>query len=361
MQRKTYILKFIIIFYLFIFISLAQVGSIRGRVVEYGNQQPLAGVNIAIQGTRQGAATDVDGHYLIDNVAVGAYTVEFSYIGYETRNITDVIVKSNKATFVNCDLAWQALEAEAITVQAGYFESLVQASVSAHMLNYEEVRRSPGSREDVSRMIQNFAGVNPTSDDRNDLVVRGGSPSEVLFNVDQIEIPNPNHFGTQGATGGPITMLNNEFIEEVTFMAGGFPADYGHKASGAMDIKLREGNRHGYNGKLDFSFAGAGGFFEGPLGSERGSFLVSFHRSYLDLFKDLLNYGGVPIYTNYQGKFAYDLTPIHHASLLLIGGNDRIDIEYEAEIEDFRIDQQPDSLPLESKILHKSQYIPLLQ
>jgi outer membrane receptor for ferrienterochelin and colicin len=337
-------------------LSLAQVGSIRGRVVEYGNLQPLAGVNIAVQDTRLGAATDTEGNYLIDKVPVGAYTVEFTYMGYETKNITDVIVKSNKTTFVNTELSWQVLEAEAITVQAGYFESPVEASVSSHTLNYEEVRRSPGSREDVSRMIQNFAGVSPTSDDRNDLVVRGGSPSEVLFTVDHIDIPNPNHFGTQGATGGPIIMLNNEFVEEVVFMAGGFPAEYGHKASGAMDIQLREGNRHAYNGKFDFSFAGAGGYLEGPLGSERGSFLVAYHRSYLDLFEDLFNYGGVPIYTNYQGKFAYDLNDTHKTSLLFIGGNDRIDIKYETEIEDFKIGQQPDTVDYQNTDFRSNQY-----
>jgi hypothetical protein len=355
MHGTCHLLKSLLSFFVVLHLCFAQVGSIRGRVVEYGNLQPLAGVNISILGTRQGAATDTDGYYLIEKIPVGAYTVEFSYIGYETRKITDVIVKSNKATFANCELSWQVLEAEAVTVSAGYFESPVEASVSAHTLNYEEVRRSPGSREDVSRMIQNFAGVNPTSDDRNDLVVRGGSPSEVLFSVDQIEIPNPSHFGTQGATGGPIIMLNNEFVEEVTFMAGGFPADYGHKASGAMDIQLREGNRHGFNGKLDFSFAGAGGFFEGPLGGKNGSFLVSLHRSYLDLFKELFNYGGVPIYTNYQGKFAYDLTPIHHLSLLLIGGNDRINIDYETEVDDFRIDQQPDTVDYYNTVFRSKQ------
>lgn len=349
-----YLVLFFIIF--LIDNGFSQVGSIRGHVVEYGNLQPLAGVNISLPGTFLGAATDNNGYYSIENLSVGAYTVEFSYMGYETRKITDVIVKSNKAVYVNCELPWQVMETDEITVNAGYFENPVQASVSAHILNYEEVRRSPGSREDVSRMIQNFAGVNPTSDDRNDLVVRGGSPSEVLFTVDHIDIPNPNHFGTQGATGGPIIMLNNEFVEEVVFMAGGFPAEYGHKASGVMDIKLREGNRNGYNGKLDLSFAGAGAFLEGPLGGGNGSLLIAYHRSYLDLFRDLFNYGGVPIYTNYQGKLTYDLNDIHQASVLLIGGDDRIDIKYETDIDDFTVGQQPDTVDYQNTNFRSRQY-----
>lgn len=116
-----------------------------------------------------------------------------------------------------------------------------------------------------------------SNDERNDLIVRGGAPSEVLFQIDHFDVPNPNHFGTQGATGGPISLVNNEFIENVNFMASGFTAPYGHKLSGVMDIKFREGSREGMHGKFNFDFGGAGGFMEGPLNKGAGSYLIGCH------------------------------------------------------------------------------------
>jgi hypothetical protein len=182
-------------------------------------------------------------------------------------------------------------------------------------------------------MVQNLPGVTPTTDDRNDLVVRGGSPAEVLYRVDGIEIPNPNHFPTQGATGGPISMLNTQFIEEVNFLAGGFPARYGHKMSGVLDIKYREGSRQAFNGKFDLNFAGAGGNFEGPVGT--GSWMLAFHRSFLDVMEGVLDFGGIPIYSNLQGKFTYDLGNDTRINLIGIAGDDEINIQPEPEAADF--------------------------
>jgi len=216
---------------------------------------------------------------------------------------------------------------------------LEDSPISSQSLNNEEVRRSPGSKEDVSRMIQNLPGVNPTSDDRNDLVIRGGSPVEVQFLLDNVEVPNPNHFGTQGGTGGPIGMINNEFIEKVNFYSGGFTSGYGNKLSGVMEINLREGNKQKFGGKLDLNFGGAGAYLEGPFASGKGSYLISAHRSFLDLFDGLLDYGGVPIYSNTQGKINYNLSPNHEISFLWIGGDDKINIEYDLVRKDFLINQ----------------------
>lgn len=252
---------FFIVFVSGISVSLwAQTGEIRGTVAEKQTRQPLAGVNIVLQGTRMGGATDDNGNYRIANVPAGIYTVMYSMIGYEKQIVTDVLVNSNQTTYKNVSLRQSYLESEEeVTVTAySYFTKEEDIPVSYRNLHYEEVRRSPGAREDVGRMVQNLPGVSPSTDDRNDLIIRGGSPSEVLYMVDNIEIPNPNHFPTQGATGGPISMINSQFIEDVNFMAGGFPAKYGHKLSGVLDINYRNGNRKGYDGKFDLSFAGLG-------------------------------------------------------------------------------------------------------
>jgi hypothetical protein len=318
----------------------AQVGEIRGRVVQKDNLLPLAGVNVEIQDTTMGAATDRDGYFKIEKIPVGIYALKITYVGFETKIVPNVTIKTNKPAYVNAELSVQAIESEAITVTTGYFEQPDDAPVSVQSLSYEEVRRSAESSEDVSRMLQNFAGVNLTSDDRNDLVIRSGSPTEVLYTIDQIEIPNPNHFGTQGATGGPITMINNEFIDKVQFMSGAFNATYGHKLSGSMDIQMREGNRSGYNGKINLGVDGAGGFVEGPLNCGKGSFLIGVHRSYLDLFEDMYSYGGVPVYSNAQGKLAYDFSNNQQLALLFIGGDDYIEMEHEVDKDDYSIGQR---------------------
>ncbi|MCI0511645.1 TonB-dependent receptor [candidate division KSB1 bacterium] len=315
----------------------SQMGSIRGQVLELSNQQPLPGVNVIIRGTEKGTATNLNGEYVMEKVPVGAYTLLFSFIGFEKKNVPDVIVKSNKITYLNVALRSEILQGQEISVEAGYFEPASEQSVSLQTLSNEEIRRAPGAREDVSRMLQNLPGVNPTSDDRNDLVVRGGSPSEVLFRIDGFEIPNPNHFGTQGATGGPISMMYTEFVENVEFMAGGFTASYGHKLSGVMDVAYREGNRQGFNGKFDLNFAGVGGHLEGPIQNGKGSFLFGLHRSFLDLMQALLNYGGIPIYSNLQGKMVYDFNPNQQLKFLWLGGDDKIEIEDDLKKEDFMV------------------------
>lgn len=338
--------------------AIAQKGEIRGVVTDAATQQPLVGVNVIVRDTNNGAATDAAGSYFIASLPVGAYSLVFSMIGYEQRVVTDVLVKSNKTTLVSARLREQILASgqEVVVTAASYFAKEDDAPASLYSLNYEEVRRSPGTREDVSRMIQNLPGVSATTDDRNDLVIRGGSPSEVLFLIDNIEIPNPNHFGTQGATGGPISMVNNEFIESVNFMAGGFPAKFGNKLSGVLDIKFREPSDRSTSGKIDLNFAGAGGNLEGALKNERGSWLLAVHRSYLDFMESVLALGGVPIYSNFQGKLVYKLTDRTKLSLLGIGGIDRITIEPEPDIADYA-PGETDSTDVAHVVNRTNQYV----
>ena len=335
----------------------AQTGEIRGTVTDAATKEPLAGVNITLRGTNRGAATDQNGEYSLSGLAVGGYSVAFSMLGYEKWIRSDILIKSNKTTWVDAALQSRVIEGDEITVTAAsHFTKEKNAPVSLRSLNYEEVRRSPGAREDISRMVQNLPGVVPTTDDRNDLVVRGGSPSEVLFLIDNIEIPNPNHFGTQGATGGPISMINNEFIENVDFMAGGFPAKFGDKLSGVMDISYRNGNPQAFNGKFDLNFAGAGGNFEGPLAGGTGSWMFALHRSFLDFMESMLDVGGIPIYSNFQGKISLKPTPSTRISILGIGGVDRIEIEPEPDFADWAEDET-DTTDVEHVINKTTQYL----
>ncbi len=328
-------LKYLLILTFISVINFAQTGNLRGKVVDSESKQPLVGVNIIIKNTDFGAATNEAGEYVINKIPVGVYEVSFSYIGYSGRTIPDVVIKSNKIVYLNNEMQPSVIEGKEVTVSSGYFNNTQNSVVSAQSLSFEEIRRNPGAREDVSRMVQNLPGVNPSNDDRNDLLIRGGSPTEVLFVIDDFEVANPNHFGTQGSTGGPISMINNEFVENIDFYSGGFTSVYSNKLSGVMDIRFREGNRNATDGKLDLSFAGAGGYFETPI-SNKGSILLGVHRSFLDLFEKLFDYGGVPIYNNIQGKITYDLSNSQKLSAIFLGGDDRIAMD-EPDVDDYNI------------------------
>lgn len=328
-------LKYLLILTFISAINFAQTGNLRGKVVDSESKQPLVGVNIIIKNTDFGAATNEAGEYVINKIPVGVYEVSFSYIGYTGRTIPDVVIKSNKIVYLNNEMQPAVIEGKEVTVTSGYFNNTQNSVVSAQSLSFEEIRRNPGAREDVSRMVQNLPGVNPSNDDRNDLLIRGGSPTEVLFVIDDFEVANPNHFGTQGSTGGPISMINNEFVENIDFYSGGFTSVYSNKLSGVMDIRFREGNRNATDGKLDLSFAGAGGYFETPI-SNKGSILLGVHRSFLDLFEKLFDYGGVPIYNNIQGKITYDLSNSQKLSAIFLGGDDRITMD-EPDVDDYNI------------------------
>ncbi|NQU06153.1 MAG: TonB-dependent receptor plug domain-containing protein, partial [Calditrichaeota bacterium] len=200
---------------------------------------------------------------------------------------------------------------------------------STRSLSYEEVRRAPGSAEDVQRAIQALPGIAASNDQTNEIIVRGGSPTENLLIVDGIEIDNINHFPEQASSGGPIGLINPEFLREVTFASGGFSARYGDRLSSVLDLNLREGSRERFMGQLALSMAGVGANCEGGFADKRGSYLISFRKSYLEAIKDAIDLTATPKYWDTQFKIAYDLSPLDKLSLIGIYGDDKIEIEQE--------------------------------
>lgn len=298
-------------------------GTIEGTAVDQLTQTPLIGANVIIMHTSTGAVTDSEGKFSIRNIPVGNYSVQFRMVGYSTVTKTDIIVRSQRSTTVNGELTEQTLESEQVVVTAGYFQKNDVQPLSITSLSAEEIRRAPGSGGDISRVIMSLPSIAKVNDQSNSLIVRGGSPLENAFYLDGIEIPNINHFPTQGATGGPIGMINVDLIDEVNFTAGGFSPAYGDKLSSILDLKLREGNRKEFDGQFDLSIMGFGGVVEGPLG-EQGSYLLSVRRSYLDYVIKMFNIGTTvaPSYGDLQGKIAYDVSPNHKLSLVTLNGDD---------------------------------------
>ncbi|MEJ2635618.1 MAG: TonB-dependent receptor [Calditrichia bacterium] len=311
-------------------------GTIKGRLFDHETKIPLVAANVEILDSGMGAATDIDGNYVIDNVPVGSYSLQFSYLGYEPVTRTDVIVRSGRLTFINADLKTSALETEAVVVNAGYFTQTEEQPTSIANFTAEEIRRAPGSAGDVSRIIYGLPAVAKVNDTKNSLIVRGGSPLENGFYVDNIEVNNINHFPEQGSSGGPIGMLNVDFVEDVNFYTGGYSADYGDRLSSIMELRLREGNRDEFDSQLDLNFSGFGAAAEGPLFNGKGSWMLSGRRSFLDFIVGAIgeNSSSVPQYGDVQGKVVYDLSPANRITLLDIGGLDAISNKKDDAVKD---------------------------
>lgn len=304
---------------------MAQTGKITGVVLDSDTRTPLPGTNVLIRNTVQGAAADLDGQYVIDNVRPGAYVLRIIHIGYTEKQVADVIVRPGRSTVVDVRMHPAIVEGKTVTISAGYFDEADEEIASSVSFSKEEIRRAAGSAGDVSRLMMGLPSVALVDDQSNRLIVRGGSPIENGFYVDNIEIPNINHFPTQGSSGGPIGLLNVDFIRDVSFYSGGFSAVYGDRLSSIMNISFREGNRESIDGQLDLNFSGFGGVVEGPLFGNKGSFLLSARRSYLDILVDVIDVGSsvAPRFGDVQGKIVLDVAKNHRLTFLSIWGDDK--------------------------------------
>jgi hypothetical protein len=320
----------IIFFYCSLLVSgQTTTGSIKGVLLDADTKAPLIGANVTVLNTNLGAATNENGEFLIPNVPTGSYSVRFGYIGYKSIVKTDIIVKPARTNFIEAALNPEVFETESVVVTSGYFENSQIQPNSLTSFSYEEIRRAPGSAGDVSRIVMGLPSIGKVGDQSNSLIVRGGSSIENSFYVDNIEIPNINHFPMVGTSGGPIGVLNVDFIKNVDFYSGGFGAKYGDKLSSVMNIELREGSHDEFNAQLDMSFQGLGGIVEGPLAGGKGSWLFTVRRSYLDVIFDKVASGeAMPTYYDSQAKVVYNLSQNHKLSVVNVFSNDNQKMEY---------------------------------
>jgi len=305
-------------------------GVIMGTIIEKQTQKPLSDITVSIVGSDKHTVTDSLGKFDFTNIGYGTYQLKFSAIGYEPIVKTDIVVLSSRPTNINVELNSENISTETIDVQAKYFQKSNDQNTSIFNLDFEEVRRAPGAVEDISRMVQILPGVSPANDQRNDLIVRGGSPSENLTMIDGFEIPNINHYPTTGSSSGPIGMINVKFIDEVNFSTGGFSARFGDRLSSVMDIKFREGYRKKLLSDINLSTAGFGGVIEGPLFSRKGSFLLSARKSFLNLIRGAIRLAAIPDYWDFNFKGLYDLNKNNKLELLGVAGLDKISFDGES-------------------------------
>ena len=299
------------------------VGSLFGKITDKISKESLPGVNVIINGTSFGAATDIDGNYKIENVPVGNYQVRASFVGYDSQIKSDIIINSARPYELNFELSQAVIELEGIVVTSDFFEMNPTEVTSLKNFSYEEIRRSPGGFEDVVRALSLLPGVAQQDAGRNDLIVRGGAPSENLFILDGFVIPNINHFGTQGASGGPLSFVNLDYVDETSFSTGGFSAIYGDKLSSVLRINLRDGRKDKLGGKALISATQFGLNLEGPV-SDKSNFIFSARRSYLDFIFNAAGFNFVPEYYDVLTKYTYTIDNKSKLSYLFIAAFDKV-------------------------------------
>lgn len=308
--------------------------TIKGAVLEAQTGAQLAGASVEVLDTRMGVTSDADGSFKIEGLPVGNYVLRVSLTGYKPGIVPDVVVRSGRDAVISCSLTPVVIEMDGITVQGSYFYQSEEEPVSTVGFSHEEVRRASGAAGDVSRLVNVLPSIAKVDDQINGMVVRGGNPMENAFYLDNMEIPNINHYPAQGSTMGPIGLINLDFIQDVNFNAGGFSSLYGDKLSSVMELRFREGNREKFEAQVDMNMIGLGLVGEGPLSGGKGSWMLSARKSYLDLLVDAIGTGVAPRYSDYQGKVVFDLPGNHSLEFLGVAGVDHINFDKETAVDD---------------------------
>jgi len=309
--------------------------NIYGKVIDKITRQPLPGANVLVLNTNNGDATNLDGKFEIKSLPPGEYQLRASIIGYRSVTKADVMVMGGFVQEVIFELEEEAVELNDVVVRSEYFETSRLDVVSTRGFNNEEIRRSPGGFEDVIRALSVLPGVAQADGGRNDLIVRGGAPSENLYLIDGYKVQNINHFGTQGATGGPLSYINLDFVSGTSFSTGGFSVNNGDKLSSSLSIDLRNGRQDRIGGKATISASQFGLNVEGPI-SQNSQFIFSARRSYLDFIFKAADFSFVPEYWDILGKVDFEIDESNSLSLLVISAIDNIN--YFNDTEDQRYD-----------------------
>jgi len=320
--------------------------TIRGTVIDAITGYPLIGATIILSGTKPpvGTITDPDGVFVLGNVPVGRQSIEISYVGYLPRTVENLFLTSAKEMVVQIQLEESTIEMEEVVVKANRKkdESLNEmAMVSSRTFSVEETERFAGSLGDPALMVANYAGVMTQNDARNDIIIRGNSPSGVLWRIEGVEVPNPNHFGALGTTGGPISMINNNLLANSDFLTGAFPAEYGNATAGAFDINLRSGNNEvtEFTGQIGFNGfeLGAEGPFVRRENNVNPSYLANFRYSTLGVMKLIgLDFGtgaAVPQYKDFTFMVDVPGTKLGRFKLFGLWGSSYIELGREEEDE----------------------------
>ncbi|MEZ5014987.1 MAG: TonB-dependent receptor [Chitinophagales bacterium] len=316
--------RFLPVLFLFFItgITAAQNGILSGTVTNAVSNEPLPFVTILVNDTLYGTQTDIDGKFLIEKMTPGLYNISFTYIGFKKKTIYEVQVTNAVPLALNIQMEEDAGVLDVVTIKATPNDKTDESPTSLKTIGTNEIQRNPGGNRDISRVIQSLPGVTYTPSFRNDIIIRGGAPNENRFYLDDVEVPNINHFATQGSSGGPVGMINVDFIQEVAFYTGAFPAADGNALSSVMEIRMREGRKDAAGGTTTLGSSDLGITLEGPTG-KNSSILFSARRSYLQFLFDALGLPFLPTYNDFQFKEKININTKNTLEFIALGAIDQ--------------------------------------
>jgi len=327
-------MKYIIIFSALLFFSLSIIaaenkGKISGKVVNAKNNEPIPFTNIVIWGTNIGSTSDLDGNFSFAGLAPGYIELRVSAVGYEPFIVTDLLVTNAKVVNITATLKEANVQLETVVVKASAFRRSEESPVSLRRLGIQEIEKNPGGNRDISKVIQSLPGVASSVSFRNDVIVRGGGSSENRFFLDGVEIPNLNHFATQGSSGGPVGIINVDFVREVKFYSGAFPANRGNAMSSVLEFNQVDGNKDKLKTRATIGASDLALTLDGPL-SDKTTFIMSARRSYLQFLFSAIGLPFLPTYNDFQYKVKYKIDDKNELSFIGLGAIDQNELNTSA-------------------------------
>lgn len=345
-MRKNY--RYSVSFILFFFYIaglFAQSGTLKGRVFNRINNQAIPFANVLIDSIQKGATSDINGEYRIESLRPGIYNVICSFVGYKKARFFEVQVSSTKPTRLDIPMDMETEVLAEVQIRSTQFRKSEESPLSLRTIRATEIYRNPGGNRDISKVIQILPGVGTTVSFRNDIIVRGGAPNENRFFLDGIEVPNINHFATQGSSGGPVGMINVNFVREVDFYAGAFPANRGNALSSVMDFKQISGNDEKLTGNFMLGSSDVGLTVDGPMGNN-STFIFSVRRSYLQLLFKALSLPFLPTYNDFQYKQDFRINEKNRITFIGLGA-----------IDDFKLNTGVNDNLDDTEIIDRNNYI----
>jgi hypothetical protein len=317
MKTLVLFLTFVTIFN----ISYSQNGVLKGYVKDATNNEEIPFANVFVEQLNSGLATDFDGFFEFKDMKPGLYTIKCSFVGYESKTFAEINVNPNKPTILEIKLIESSTSLDVVEITASPFQKSEESPVSKRSISATEIYRNPGGNRDISKVIQSLPGVASTVSFRNDIIIRGGAPNENRFYLDGIEIPNINHFATQGSSGGPVGMINVNFVREVDLYSGAFPANRGNALSSVLEFKQIDGNPDRIASSLTVGSSDFGITLDGPI-NDKTTFVLSARRSYLQLLFSAIGLPFLPTYNDFQFKTKTKLNDKNQITVIGLGAID---------------------------------------
>ena len=338
------------IFLLLILVSisfnfLSQSSLVKGKVTNSLNNEPISFAKIVVVDQQKGAISDENGLFEISGLNPGIYSFKATVAGFEELVINEIPVTNARSIELNFELNAIVLEQKEVVIKASPFQRKSESPVSLKTLNATEIERLPGAGRDVSKVIAALPGVASRATFRNDIIIRGGSPGENKFYLDGIEVPNINHFATQGSSGGPVGLLNVNFIREVDFYSGAFPSNRANGLSSVLAFKQKDGNQDAFITNFALGSSDAALTFDGPIG-KKVDFIFSARRSYLQFLFAALQLPILPTYNDFQYKFNYKVNDKNKITFIGLGA-----------IDDFRLNAKVNENVTDSATRESNNYI----